>query len=55
MEDHPRSDGIEDAEERLRRAEDAGDDTRLETLTEVHEDLERALDRDVDETPPPGR
>jgi hypothetical protein len=55
MEDQPRADGIEDAEEKLRRAEDADDETRLETLTEVHEDLERELDRDVDETPPPGR
>jgi hypothetical protein len=55
MEDHPRSDGIEGAEEKLRRAEDADDETRLEALTEVHEDLERELDRDVDETPPPGR
>lgn len=54
MED-PRSDGIEDAEEKLRRAEDADDQTRLEALTEVHEDLERELDRDVGETPPPGR
>jgi hypothetical protein len=55
MEDRPRSEGIEDAEDKLRRAEDADDETRLDALTEVHEDLEKELDRDVDETPPPGR
>ena len=54
MEDRP-GDATEQAEEKLRAAEDADDETRLQALTEVHEDLERELDRDVDETPPPGR
>jgi hypothetical protein len=53
--DQPRDEGIESAETRLSRAEEADDETRLEVLTEVHEDLEKELDRDVDETPPPGR
>ena len=54
MDEQPRDD-LEQAEEKLKRAEAGDDEERLEVLTEVHEDLERELDRDVDETPPPGR
>jgi hypothetical protein len=55
MSENQDRDGIEGAEEKLKRADDADDEARLEALTEVHEDLEKELDRDVDETPPPGR
>lgn len=41
--------------DRLRRAEDADDETRLAELEDVYETLNVELDRDVDQAASPGR
>ena len=44
---------LDDAEERLERAERAGDQERLAVLEELHDELEKELD--AGEAGPPGR